>query len=257
MSILYYAAAAMISALTLMDTTVSCARLFVDSLAVDRQGNAVQGAQVRGICYGIEQWYQNGGFVNSGVTLTWDKKNSRADVRRAETCGNSYCGPTQQALIDLTGDKSLQISCDEFPFASTEEGGNYYNTLTVNPRQPSRVCVPAWQQTLQGNCNSEFGSSLGQYRWTRADLQLKEILSQMETNIGYLDRRAGNAQATDAWLKWDEESWVTNGASLSGAGPQRTAVYPNQIAKAANINDGVSLLKINCPLCNQSPCSHS
>lgn len=65
------------------------------------------------------------------------------------------------------------------------------------------------------------------------------MLSNIETNIGYLDRKAGTPNAPDAWLAWNSENWVTDGASLAGAGPQRQITYPNQVAKAAGINDNV------------------
>lgn len=53
----------------------------------------------------------------------------------------------------MTGDKTLKVSCDEFPFAATEEGGKFLTTLNANPGRVQRTCVPDWQQTLQGNCN--------------------------------------------------------------------------------------------------------
>lgn len=131
---------------------VSCTAMFVDS--------QVAGANVPGICTGIRDWYLAGGLANSAVTLTWDTNKKRSDTRRGQTCGDSYCGPEQTRLRGLTGDRSLEISCDEFPFASSEEGGDFYSTLTTNPRQASKVCVPRWQQQHQSNCNSKTRPSL-------------------------------------------------------------------------------------------------
>ncbi|KAI4193916.1 MAG: hypothetical protein LQ350_008076 [Teloschistes chrysophthalmus] len=188
------------------DFRLSCTAMFVDS--------QVAGANVPGICTGIRDWYLAGGLANSAVTLTWDTNKKRSDTRRGQTCGDSYCGPEQTRLRGLTGDRSLEISCDEFPFASSEEGGDFYSTLTTNPRQASKVCVPRWQQQHQSNCN--------------------RMLSNIETNIGYLDRKAGTPNAPDAWLAWNSENWVTDGASLAGAGPQRQITYPNQAYLSAN-----------------------
>ena len=82
--------------------------------------------------------------------------------RREAACGNHYCGNTQDGLQKWTGDRGLKISCDEFPFAATEEGGNFLATLNQNPTNARLICVPVWQDTLQGNCNSK-SLPLGSY----------------------------------------------------------------------------------------------
>ena len=139
--------------LKLCQILVNCG-IFADSL-LSRNG---QTAPVDGICSGVQRWYTAGGFSNSQVYLTWDKSEPRGNTRRAVSCpsarGLGYCSPSNTRLIAQFNDPTIETSCDEFPFASTEEGGGFYRTLATNPRNPSAVCVPAWQNTLQGNCNS-------------------------------------------------------------------------------------------------------
>lgn len=109
---------------------------------------------VSGICPPVQDWYTRNSFANSGVTLTWDPNSGRTDDRRGETCDTAHsCNPPQTALRTLIGDNTIAISCDEFPFAGAEEGGNFY---TNQGNAASATCVPAWQNTLQGNCNSEY-----------------------------------------------------------------------------------------------------
>ena len=114
---------------------------------------------MKGICYGIQTFFNSRGLANSDIVLTWDPVSTRVDTRRNQACGSSYCTPAQTQLQTTIGDRNIAISCDEFPFAGTEEGGNYYTTLPNNPTNAQKTCVPAWQNSLQGNCNSEFGSS--------------------------------------------------------------------------------------------------
>lgn len=113
---------------------------------------------VDGICQGIQRFFTARGLASSDIVLTWDVNTKKGDQRRAQACGSQYCTAQQSLLRQTTGDKTIEISCDEFPFASTEEGGNYYQTLPVNPTSPQLTCVPAWQNTLQGNCNGKSQS---------------------------------------------------------------------------------------------------
>lgn len=117
--------------------------------------NPTNGAfrSVSGICTGIQTYFNGQSLANSDQVLTWDPFKKRTNTRRAAACGSQYCLPAQNVLQAAIGGPKIDLSCDEYPFAGTEEGGNYLN--------PQLTCVPAWQNTLQGNCNSEFkcGSS--------------------------------------------------------------------------------------------------
>ncbi|CAL8580054.1 hypothetical protein XPA_005788 [Xanthoria parietina] len=177
-----------------------------------------QTAPVTSICPGVQGFYRGRGLANSDLTLTWDKDVARANKRRDAACGRQYCGVQQSRLRTLIGDKTISISCDEFPFASAEEGGSYVSTLQNQPGTPSLTCVPAWQNTLQGNCN-------------------KLLLNGIATNVGYFERQQ-RGDTADSWADWDGSAWLS--AGNLGSGPaqvtQRVARYPDQVAQGSGID---------------------
>lgn len=106
---------------------------------------------------------------NGGCTLTYDANKENQQARRTQSCpvtsAGSYCrddnDDREMELWGSLGNRpgSGLTSCDEFPFASSEEGGDNYD----DAGQPlsslfdtQTVCVPTWQQNLQGNCNSKI-----------------------------------------------------------------------------------------------------
>lgn len=115
---------------------------------------------VRGICDGIFEWFASDGASSDGVTLTWDP--NRRNVRDAYTCnrwtGGSYCTEQNEQFNADTGllATRISISCDEFPFGGTEEGGDWGAKYAPRRRPPTANCVPQWQQTLQGVCNGTY-----------------------------------------------------------------------------------------------------
>ena len=119
-------------------------------------GKNGQQAAVPGIYSGISAFFKEHALANSDIILTWDNNAQRGDTRRSQVCGKAFCNAQQTQLRTLTGDKSIALSCDEFPFASSEEGGKFLSTRDRNPITAQKTCVPAWQNSLQGNCNSEF-----------------------------------------------------------------------------------------------------
>lgn len=134
-----------------LTTSVNC-NIFGDSQLNGKGGSRI----VPGICSGIQSFFGIRALANSDMVLTWDPEIKRTTVRRLATCGPSYCSTEEETLQRLTADSSIRISCDEFPFAGTEEGGNFLRTLNQNPGEAQTTCVPAWQNTLQGNCNSKL-----------------------------------------------------------------------------------------------------
>jgi hypothetical protein len=118
-------------------------------------------------------------YTSSMATMTWEP--TKQSARREKSCPRSpvaYCKNTDNQIKDLVFGKpdplsekrpNWLVTCDEMPFASTEEGGRDYNGLKNNPSMgpdtrkaawqffsltgTSRMCVTAWQQSLQGNCN--------------------------------------------------------------------------------------------------------
>ena len=130
------------------------------------------------------------------------------------------------------GDRSIALSCDEFPFASSEEGGNFLSTLNSNPTTAQRTCVPAWQNTLQGNCNSEFlVHSVLRHRLSLTFSP--EVLNKVQTNVLY-----GQPGGGENFVQWDNPSWLSTGPL--GSATQRFAVYPNQIPQGNGVPTNVS-----------------
>lgn len=122
-----------------------------------------------GICSSIStflgNWrYQPGSRgTATSWTLTWESKDAK--TRRRKSCPSGYCKSDNQARLDTVwadssgkqSSKDMLTNCDEFPFASTEEGGSeFYKLYPDNPTGTTRTCVPTWQNSLQGNCNGMF-----------------------------------------------------------------------------------------------------
>ncbi|KAL8729755.1 MAG: hypothetical protein Q9181_004891 [Wetmoreana brouardii] len=174
---------------------------------------------VDGICTGVQKFFYDNTLANSEMVLTWDNNEERSDDRRYEVCGNQNPCPDEQSRIrTATGNYRIDLSCDEFPFASSEEGGNFLRTLTTRPTAAERTCVPAWQNTLQGNCN--------------------KLLNVVQTNVAYFERST-RGDSAENFIRWDTPGWLSAGSNLGGPPgqtPQRTAAYPNQIPRAAGIS---------------------
>lgn len=113
---------------------------------------------LQGICSNIEEFLRNNGRGNTGVTLSWESNSQRN--RRTRACPTGFCQSAnvkiRQDLYGLTTtDKTEFVNCDEFPFASSEQGGDF---LGLNPTVPTgtvRKCIPKWQNDIQGSCNSK------------------------------------------------------------------------------------------------------
>ncbi|KAI7241261.1 glycoside hydrolase family 18 protein [Hortaea werneckii] len=209
------------SQITLPDFRLNC-NVFRSQAIRTRNGGTPD--SLPGICEGVKRFFLRRGLANSAITVTWDPKPNRSKVRRRQSCPGGFCSDIQRTLQRNSGEIA-KVSCDEFPFASAEEGGDYLSSLDNNPDHAESTCVPAWQNTLQGNCN--------------------KILSQIEMNVAYFER--GNRDLPDQasiWARWtpdqrDDESeymeaghvWNENGVSV----PQRIVSYPDQIPRAGPI----------------------
>jgi hypothetical protein len=183
---------------------------------------AVQGANgvvnIPGICSSVRKYLTNRGIVTNQQTLTWDQHYDFK--RRPQSCASarSPCfGPNgddaryKTALGGLFPGVGTLVSCDEFPFASSEEGGYGWVQDPASLFPPNRIgttrtCVPEWQQTLQGNCN--------------------KLLSSIVTNVEYFNNAQqpndGSADGIDAWSSWSEKGWNTAG-SFTQSKPRRAA----------------------------------
>ena len=92
-------------------------------------------ASLAGICVGVQRFFQARGLANSASVLTWDPKKSRVNNRRGLACpkgANDPCAATQVNLQTIGG-TGVKVQCDEYPFAATEEGGDYFTRLATNP----------------------------------------------------------------------------------------------------------------------------
>jgi hypothetical protein len=141
--------------------------------------NAGAGQGLPGISEGIQRFFNRRGLANSAITLTWDPKKSRRDDRRSIACGSSYCDTTQTTLRGTA--PGIQVSCDEFPFAGSEEGGGFLQTLATDPTNTEATCIPAWQNTAQGNCNSKWVLLLG--CWSSAHASIQRFSANSELTL--------------------------------------------------------------------------
>ena len=207
---------------------------------------SVNSADVLGICDGVQPFLLAHSLANSDIVLTWDSVGTRVNTRRARACGNQACTPEQTRLRNLIGDTNIKLSCDEFPFAAVEEGGDYYTTIPNNPSVAQKTCVPAWQNTLQGNCNSESQLLSVNPSICRADRSITEILSNLQTNVAYFERQI-RGDTAENWVTWStsnsDNTWVTSGNVFNGQAltPQRLAQYPSHVPQSYGIRDTVSV----------------
>jgi GH18 family chitinase len=72
--------------------------------------------------------------VDNDYQLVYEPRNSRQ--RRRDSCPPGFCAPINEALTDGLGQGYDLVSCDEFPFASSEEGGRL-SGIKVSLPQPS------------------------------------------------------------------------------------------------------------------------
>lgn len=88
--------------------------------------------------------------------LTYETGASKSRRTAAGVCPTGKCAATNLALKTQTGATGYSLTCDEFPFASTEEGGNQF----FGAAQRSATCVSDAQNIQAGQCISEFAKSI-------------------------------------------------------------------------------------------------
>ncbi|RLL93598.1 hypothetical protein CFD26_101115 [Aspergillus turcosus] len=150
-------------------------------------------AQLPGICTNVEKFLNNNGRGNIGLTLTWEPTNQ--NNRRKRACPSGFCDKDnseyrQKALGTTTG--PALTNCDEFPFASSEEGGSTFRGL--NPLVLTgtvRTCVPTWQNDAQGGCHN--------------------LLNNLETNVEYFNTPDKPTPDNPYWVRWgpNRNTWVS------------------------------------------------
>ncbi|KAF1992251.1 glycoside hydrolase family 18 protein [Aulographum hederae CBS 113979] len=210
-------AAAQTCGSTLPDLRVNC-KVFGDAKLSSTKFPKKKKMVVPGICTGQQDYFRRRSLPNTGYVLTFDPNvvpkldSKRIDARRNFACKRinkkGFCSQVNEGYQAFTGFERLS-SCDEFPYASSEEGGDFTSTDPLRPIRLSSTCVPAWQQTIQGNC-------IG-------------LLRSLSTNVKHADeqnRKDKTIPPEELWKRWDDPDWV------QGVGPgrwQRLAVYPNRI----------------------------
>lgn len=92
----------------------------------DEQLDSFQNADVpshvdlHSVCYNIRGVMNRDGFGNE-YPLILNPENTRP--RRTRSCPTGFCSSSNQDLNEVLQRGDKLTSCDEFPFASTEEGG--------------------------------------------------------------------------------------------------------------------------------------
>ena len=87
--------------------------------------------------------------------FTFSQGEKRIDARRNAVCGGSKCQSATTELNKAVRRKGLQLECDEFPWASSEQGGKWL------PESQRRIeCVTRVQDGWHGNCVSKYLVSL-------------------------------------------------------------------------------------------------
>lgn len=140
----------------LTDTTDNCRNAFYSTQAVANKKSYT----VYGICHNVASFFRERALApETGIDLTYDSNEGRAQTRRRKNCPSTGrpCRQEQRSLVKKIGlppsTRNL-ISCDEFPFAGCEEGGEFFSKYAQPKTPPAITCAPVWQQTLQGKCNS-------------------------------------------------------------------------------------------------------
>ncbi|KAI7773859.1 hypothetical protein LA080_009710 [Diaporthe eres] len=161
-----------------------------------------------------------------GCTLTIDASNSRQNTRRTQACRSRTTPRRSKCVNDndvrklwLWGSKGHRrsaglTSCDEFPFASSEESGNNYDSDAQD-------------------MDSLFGT------------KTVCLLRNLETNVRYFNARVSGKESSPdptnkLWKSWTDAGWERDGWDDPldpGNNMQRQAKYNRQLARPAEAED--------------------
>ncbi|OAT05802.1 hypothetical protein BDBG_02131 [Blastomyces gilchristii SLH14081] len=118
------------------------------------------------MCDGMKDY---NGCISEEMQLKYEPDEKARANNRGRKCPDNFCTPQNvdcdpsnprkpcnqyYQFIDfsasqLSNNHPFQLTCDEFPFANSKEGGN--------PGRGTSICVPAWQQNTQGGYLSGIG----------------------------------------------------------------------------------------------------
>ncbi|PKY05235.1 hypothetical protein P168DRAFT_310631 [Aspergillus campestris IBT 28561] len=209
----------------------NCVTFFSD---ITFQGPA-GAAQIPGICSNVEKFLNNNKRANSGYTLTWESSVNQ-QRRRDRACPSGFC-EADNANYELasqgTATKAAFSNCDEFPFASAEEGGSTFRGLYPDVLAGTvRTCVPTWQNDAQGRCHMSN---------RRADL-----LNNLETNVEYFNTYGSPTLENAYWARWGpaKNTWVSKNGLASR---QRLSSYPADVPIPKVFVPGLSQADVDDP----------
>ncbi|KPM43205.1 hypothetical protein AK830_g3330 [Neonectria ditissima] len=217
----------------------NCMTYFADyTFSIDTShGGTGRSITLPGICSSInrftDNWYRMAGSIRSdnpsicnedGCALTWDSDQPQQGSRRNRACPGQkktnkltqlrYCHienriKQKQVFAHVDTDTTDLINCDEFPFASTEQGGDgFYGLHPDDILGTTRTCVPTWQNEMQGFCN--------------------DLLNGIQTNVNYYNDPDSSDPSNPEWVGWGRsyESRVKEWLQPGGfGGRQRQHVY--------------------------------
>ncbi|KAL1835649.1 hypothetical protein VTJ49DRAFT_6294 [Mycothermus thermophilus] len=163
-----------------------------------------QPVQVPGMCEG---WRS---MNNPPTTLTYAPDVTEVNRRRNVQCPKGFCDSRLTALKLATNIpfKTGALSCDEAPWASTEEGGGWLPAV-----DRAQTCVPSFMNSAWGgNC--------------------QQMVNMLETNWGRLDPTIPEKDKKDYWVPWPDaksnHAWDTAGFKV-GDSEQRLVAYPQDM----------------------------
>jgi chitinase len=114
------------------------------------------GVTVTGLCTPIM-----GIDANKRLELfTFSNDETRGKDRMKLQCPSKYCDGASALLNFQVGrdkfpsKRQLKLECDEFPWKSSEQGGDYMDQIGPNLR--TSTCVPQYQNKWQGQCFSKL-----------------------------------------------------------------------------------------------------
>ncbi|RYP19213.1 hypothetical protein DL767_009698 [Monosporascus sp. MG133] len=129
----------------------------------------------------------------------YDHIKKRNNEKRNQQCPARQCKATTQAMhaaIGWTDPLKKKLECDEFPWASSEEGGHFKPAGERNTE-----CVPSIQNGRGGGCI--------------------KLLSGLQSNVGKMEPGIENIDdRKDQWVLWggrnnaDFDWWFTEGQTL-------------------------------------------
>ena len=118
------------------------------------------------------------------------------------------------------------------------------HTWNTNPANAQLTSVPAWRNSLQGNCNSKTVPSQFTMDEIHSPNEIPEFLGGLQTNVAYYEGSARddnvNNFVSGTPPAGNVNPWVTTGRTFNGVPPQKNALDPNQMLQAAGISNTVN-----------------